>query len=74
LNDSSIRKIKEGKKKAFLFDWIDEIVIGKTLGSGAQGVVYQGTYKNRQVAIKSLHHFIDDFVVGNFVKEIKVLR
>ena len=49
----------------------NEIKIGKTLGSGSYGTVYQGSYTNETVAVK-IPSVINDDSILEFGKELYV--
>jgi len=55
---------------------LDTVILGEKIGSGANGTVYQGTYKSRKVAIKMIDSseiFITEQKYKSFVKEAKLM-
>jgi hypothetical protein len=76
ISDKSIPKINEGWQYYLLKLTISEDVeILSVIGSGGQGTVQKGRWKNIFVAIKSLNHSaIGQEEANLFTQEIKVLR
>jgi len=53
----------------------DRVKEGELLGKGAYGKVYSGLYEHLKVAIKMINYeFIDAENIGNFMREIEVMK
>jgi len=57
----------------FLLNY-EDLKMGRLIGEGAYGMVYEGLYKGRKVAIKQLKHHLREKMVISFAREIRGLQ